>query len=242
MQKRLVAANWKMNGSLARNQQWLEAVLPQLDTLACQTLVCAPFVYLPQLLAHTAGSSMWVGAQNVAAQPEGAFTGEVSAEMLRDLGVNWCLIGHSERRTLFGETDDIVAQKARRLADVGITILLCVGETRQEREAGETLSVVMRQVNRVLEAVPAHAIGAVAYEPVWAIGTGLTATPEQAVLVHQAIRARFNEFGVSLPILYGGSMKPDNAQEFFAHTDIDGGLLGGAGLKAPDYLKVCQVA
>lgn len=240
MRERLVVANWKMNGSRDANDRWFETFRARSGEALGRTVVCAPAVYLADLPAD---AGFEAGAQDVNENVSGAYTGEISAGMLADVGVRWCIVGHSERRTLYGDTDLRVAQKAHALVEAGIRPILCVGETREEREAGQTEAVVLRQLDAVLAQVPAEQLGAVAYEPVWAIGTGLTATPETAQTVHAAIRAhiaRTNEAAAAaLPILYGGSVKPGNAAELFAQPDIDGGLIGGAALDANDFLAVC---
>ena len=244
VRRSLVAANWKMNGSLSANKAWVDRVLPGLPAGGVSTLLCAPYVYLPSLAEMIRGSTLMLGAQNVSAEVKGAFTGEISAAMLFDIGVRWCIIGHAERRTLYGETDAVVARKAERCAEAGIRPLLCVGESLHERETGRTLEVVAEQLTAVIDAVGVKALGAVAYEPVWAIGTGKIATPQQAQDVHEVLRGIVAKYdaavGETLPILYGGSVKPDNAASLFAGKDIDGGLLGGAGLKAEDFLAVVR--
>ena len=246
MREQIVVANWKMNGSAEANRLWTEQFLALRADLTCRTAVCAPFVYLPQMVELLKGTGIEVGAETVSAQTAGAFTGEVSAEMLADIGVTFALVGHSERRTLWGEDDAAVALQAERLVSAGLKPILCVGETLEEREAGQTEAVVLRQLRAVLERVPASRLGAVAYEPVWAIGTGHTATPEQAQAVHAALRACLaeadRETAERLPLLYGGSVKPANASELFSQPDIDGGLIGGAALKADDFHRVCSAA
>ncbi len=246
MRTPLVAANWKMNGSREAADAWLREVLPALSAINSDTLLCAPYVYLPQLADKLMGTKLMLGAQNVSHEKKGAFTGEISASMLFDIGVRWCIIGHSERRSLYGETDAIVAQKALRLTEVGLKPVLCIGETLQERREGHTLDVVLRQLCAVLDVVGAEALGAIAYEPVWAIGTGQVATPDEAQAVHAAVRAalgeRNSDVAHRIPVLYGGSVKPENAAAIFAKPDIDGGLLGGAGLLAQDYLAVCRAS
>ncbi len=245
MRKALVAANWKMNGSLQANQVWLDSFLPRTAELQCDALVCAPAVYLASLCAAKGSSSLMVGAEDVNENEKGAFTGEVSARMLADIGVEWVIIGHSERRAMFGDSDERVGAKCRAAVGAGLRILPCVGETLQEREQGRTLEVVCRQLNAVLDAVGPEALaqGALAYEPVWAIGTGRTATPEQAQQVHAALRAcvakRSAAAAANVRILYGGSVKPANARELFGMADIDGGLVGGAALKADDFYSIC---
>lgn len=243
VRKPIVIANWKMNGSLEANRLWAEKFLQLKDSLQCSAAVCAPFVYLSQMVDSLRDSGIAVGGQTVSVSPAGAFTGEVSAGMLRDIGATLCLIGHSERRTLWGETDEAVAAQAQALVRAGVVPVLCVGETLEERSAGATETVVLRQLRAVLAKVPVSALGAVAYEPVWAIGTGHTATPETAQAVHAALRAALREADPAaaekLPLLYGGSVKPANAHELFNQPDIDGGLIGGAALKAEDFYAVC---
>jgi len=244
--RKLVAANWKMNGSAATNAAWLAEF--RAGRWACDVAVCAPFVYLGQVREGLAGVAADVGAQNLGVGAPGAFTGEVAGEMLLDVGCRWVIVGHSERRALYGETSDVVAAKAARANAVGLKPIVCIGETLAEREAGRTLEVVTAQLNAVLErcSVPQLAQGALAYEPVWAIGTGRTASPAQAQEVHAAIRARLARADAanapSVRILYGGSVKPGNAAELFAQVDIDGGLIGGASLVARDFLAICSAA
>jgi len=244
--RKLVAANWKMNGSSAANAQWVAAwrgVTPP-----CDAVVCAPFVYLPQLGAGLAGSGAELGAQNLSEQAPGAFTGEVAGEMLLDVGCRWVIVGHSERRALYGETSELVAKKAARATALGLKPIVCVGETLEERDAGRTLAVVAAQLEAVLSqcTVEQLACGALAYEPVWAIGTGRTATPAQAQEVHAAIRAQLaradSQAAQRARILYGGSVKPGNAGELFTQPDIDGGLIGGASLVVADFAAICAAA
>lgn len=243
---RLVAANWKMNGSRADNERWLQffrAAAP-----SCEVVVCPPLVYLPQVVQALAGSAAQAGAQNVSERTAGAWTGEVSAEMLLDAGAAWAIVGHSERRASYGETDEIVAAKTERALAAGLRPIVCVGETLEQREQGRTVAVIAAQLAALLRrcSVQGLAAGALAYEPVWAIGTGRTASPGQAQEVHAAIRAQLAQQdadGASrLPILYGGSVKPANASELFAQDDIDGGLIGGASLVAADFLAICAAA
>lgn len=244
---RLVAANWKMNGSLAANAAWV-AEFRDAAAPGCEVVVCAPFVFLPQLARALDGSPAAVGAQNLSHEAPGAFTGEVAGEMLREIGCRWAIIGHSERRALYGEDDATVAAKAARAIALGLRPILCVGETLSEREAGRTMAVVEAQLDAALArcTVAQLATGAIAYEPVWAIGTGRTATPAQAQEVHAAIRARLAcadaACAARLRLLYGGSVKPSNAAELFAQPDIDGGLIGGASLLAKDFLAICGAA
>jgi triosephosphate isomerase len=243
----LVAANWKMNGSRAENERWLQAFGAGAPP-ACDVVVCPPAVYLGQVVRALAGTRAGAGAQNVSHQRAGAWTGEITPEMLLDVGVHWTIVGHSERRGAYGETDALVAVKAERALSAGVKPIVCVGETLAEREAGRTGAVVAAQVEAVLQrcTVADLARGAIAYEPVWAIGTGRTATPEQAQEVHAAIRAqlaaRDAAGSVQVRLLYGGSVKPANARELFEQPDIDGGLVGGASLVAGDFLAICAAA
>ena len=232
-----------MNGSAEANRLWVESFLNLKADLHCRAAVCAPFVYLSQMVELLKGTDVGVGAETVSVADKGAFTGEISASMLKDIGVTYCIVGHSERRTIWHESDEDVAKQAEKLVAQGIAPVVCVGETLEEREAGKTEEVVLRQLRAVLARVPAAQFAAVAYEPVWAIGTGKTATPETAQEVHAAIRAALTDADAAaaqtLPILYGGSVKPANARELFLQPDIDGGLIGGAALKAEDFHSVC---
>jgi triosephosphate isomerase len=241
----LVVGNWKLNGSRSANAQLLAAVL-QARPFGCDAAVCVPFPYLPETAVTLAGSDLRWGAQDCSAHDSGAYTGEVSAAMLAEFGCRYAIVGHSERRALHGETDQLVADKARAALAHGITPIVCVGETREQREAGQTDAVVKRQLSAVIHAL-AHCAGeiVVAYEPVWAIGTGLTATPEQAQAVHALLRAQLRAATAradAMTLLYGGSVKPDNAAALFAQPDIDGGLIGGASLKAADFIAICRAA
>jgi len=244
MTKKLIVGNWKMNGSLAANAALLDSLLAGMGAspAAAEAAVCASAPYLAQLQSRLQGSALDWGAQDCSAHEAGAYTGEVSAEMLRDLGCRYVIVGHSERRQYHGESDDLVATKAQRALACGITPIVCVGETLADREAGRTDFVVKRQLSAVI-----HAIGhcaseiVVAYEPVWAIGTGRTATPEQAQAVHAVLRAQLRAASARSQrnrILYGGSMNAGNAVELLAQPDIDGGLIGGASLKAAEFLKI----
>ena len=245
--KKLVAANWKMNGSRAANSAWLSGFNVR-PPLACDVLVCPPFAYLDQIGAGLRGAPAVLGAQDLALQEPGAWTGAVAGEMLVDLGCRWVIVGHSERRQFFGENDLLVAKKARRAIDSGLLPMICIGESLAEREAGQTQSVVTRQLDAVLAelTVADLARGAIAYEPVWAIGTGKTALPTQAQEVHAAIRvflARADAASAARTrILYGGSVKPGNAMDLFTQPDIDGGLIGGASLVAADFIAICAAA
>jgi triosephosphate isomerase len=246
MRKKLVAGNWKMNGSLAENAALLAAIKPALAGI--EAVVCVPFPYLAQAQASLAGSSIAWGAQNVSEQSKGAFTGEVSAAMLLDFGCKYVIVGHSERRSLYGESDALVASKYMVAQAAGLIPILCVGESLDERESGVTEAVVARQLDAVIDAagVGSLAKAVVAYEPVWAIGTGKTASPEQAQAVHAFIRGKIAalDSGVAdkLVIQYGGSVKASNASELMAQPDIDGGLIGGASLVAQEFVAICQAA
>lgn len=246
--KPLVAANWKMNGSRAANAAWTEAFLPRVKDLTCDVSVFTPYVYLPQMSQQVKGQTIALGAQDVSEYENGAFTGEISAQMLRDVGASWVIIGHSERRRLFGDTECRVAAKCSAAAKAGLRIMLCVGETLQQREAGEAVDVVTRQLKIVIDTIGADqlALGAVAYEPIWAIGTGKTSSPDNAQQIHAALRQIVSGYSSAaaenLRIVYGGSVNPSNARELFAMPDIDGGLVGGASLKASDFYTICVSA
>ena len=247
MRRKFVAGNWKMHGSLASNEALLDAVVAGLEGISTvDAAVCVPFPYLAQAQQKLAGTTLAWGSQTVSEHDKGAFTGEVSSSMLKEFGVRYVIVGHSERRALYGESSQTVAAKFMAALNAGLTPILCVGETLAEREAGITGNVVTEQLDAVIAAagVGALAKAIVAYEPVWAIGTGLTASPEQAQEVHALIRARVAEgdatVAAGLQILYGGSVKPGNAAELFAKPDIDGGLIGGAALVAADFLGIIR--
>jgi len=248
MRKPLIAGNWKMNGSLALVEEFAQAFAAASLPANVEVALMVPFPYLTTAGRAFGDSAVMVGAQTLSDQPGGAFTGEVSAAMLRDVGARCVLVGHSERRTLFGEDDAAALARVKAALAEQLTPLLCVGETLEEREAGRTEDVVLGQLDAVMEGLDAtertHLV--VAYEPVWAIGTGRTASPQQAQAVHAAIRDRLGHFDQALVdgmrLLYGGSMKADNAAELLAQPDIDGGLVGGASLKVDDFLAICQSA
>jgi triosephosphate isomerase len=247
--KPLVAGNWKMHGSLACNAELLLGLRELLPASSVDCVVCPPFVYLPAVGAALAGSAIELGAQDVCEQSEsGAFTGEVSASMLREVGCRYAIVGHSERRAIYGESDELVARKFAAALAAGLVPILCVGESLQEREAGATEAVVIRQLDAVINAVGVAALGrgVLAYEPVWAIGTGRTASPEQAQEVHACLRGRIAAIDVtiagSMRILYGGSVKAGNAKDIFAMPDVDGGLIGGASLKAAEFAAIVAAA
>jgi triosephosphate isomerase len=247
MRATLIAGNWKMNGSLASNAGLLDGVRAGAASVKAELAVCVPAPYLAQVQSALAGSPVSWGAQDLSMYDSGAYTGEVSAAMLGDFGCKYVIVGHSERRSYHGETDESVAQKAARALAAGLVPIVCVGETLAEREQGATNTVVVRQLTPVLDAVGAQLDRTViAYEPVWAIGTGKTATPIMAQQVHELIRStiaqRDSAAALKVQILYGGSMKPDNAKELLGMPDIDGGLIGGASLKAADFLAIAQAA
>lgn len=245
--KKLIAGNWKMNGSLSANAA-LVAALVQEDTQArvCDVAVCVPSVYLAQVQGLVHGSRLDLGAQDVSLHESGAFTGEVSAAMLKEFGVRYCIVGHSERRQYHQESDATVALKAQRALAAGITPIVCVGETLEQREAGLTEEVVKRQLAAVVH-TNGHCISEIvlAYEPVWAIGTGKTASPQEAQQVHHVLRTQLqaaSQHADRVRILYGGSMNASNAAALLAQPDIDGGLIGGAALQAAAFLSIVAAA
>jgi triosephosphate isomerase len=249
MRKPLVAGNWKMHGSRADSAALVRSLLDRLPAHgAAEVMVCPPFVYLNETARLLKDSDVALGAQTLCAEAQGAFTGEISGAMLRDVGCRYVLVGHSERRQLYGEHDALVARKFVAAQASGLVPVLCVGETLEEREGGRTTDVVSRQLDAVLTVSGAAAIAqaVIAYEPVWAIGTGRNATPEQAQDVHAMIRGRVAaldaKIAASVRILYGGSVKASNARELFAMADIDGGLVGGASLKADEFAQICAAA
>ncbi len=249
--KKLIAGNWKMNGSLAANDALMAALAKGLEVqTACDIAVCVPAPYLAQVRALKSAdprfSPVELGAQDVSVHNAGAYTGEVSAAMLRDLGCRYAIVGHSERRQYHAESDAVVADKARAALAAGITPIVCVGETLAEREAGHTEEVVRRQLAAVIH-VNGHCISEIvlAYEPVWAIGTGKTASPQEAQAVHAVLRAQLkaaSDQSARVKILYGGSMNAANAASLLSQPDIDGGLIGGAALKAQDFLTIIAAA
>ncbi|MEQ8861614.1 MAG: triose-phosphate isomerase [Pseudomonadales bacterium] len=249
MRRPLIAGNWKMHGDSGFAASYAAGLLDSPLPEGVQVLLLPPAPYVRELARALAGSGVEFGVQNVHAEQQGAFTGELAAEMARDLGATWTLAGHSERRALFGETDSVVAAKVAAALRAGLRPILCVGETLAERDAGSAEAVVDRQIRSVAEAAGADVLAAavVAYEPVWAIGTGRTATPEQAQEMHCAVRRRIAELcgadvAEGLRVLYGGSVKPDNAASLLAQPDIDGALVGGASLKAADLRAIAAAA
>lgn len=249
--KKLIAGNWKMNGSLEFNAALIRLLLDgDLRASVCDVAVCVPSIYLSQIhaLKQSSGlNTLQLGAQDVSPHEKGAYTGEIAVSMLKEFGVSYVIVGHSERRQFHHETDQLVAIKAERALSAGITPIVCVGETQQERESGITEAIVKRQLAAVIHLVgPCITEIVVAYEPVWAIGTGLTATPEQAQSVHAVLRAQLKaaagEAAEKMRILYGGSMNAANAKSLLSQQDIDGGLIGGAALKAGDFLSIIAAA
>jgi triosephosphate isomerase len=245
MHRKLVVGNWKMHGNRPANAELLAALIGA-RPFGADVAVCVPFVYINETAATLAGSDIRWGAQDVSEHEQGAYTGEVSAAMLAECGCRYVIVGHSERRAYHAEGDALVARKAQAALARGVTPVVCVGETLAEREAGETEEVVKRQLSVVIHQL-AHCAAemVVAYEPVWAIGTGRTASPEQAQAVHAVLRGQLQAAtgrGAAMKILYGGSVKPDNAATLFAQPDIDGGLIGGASLKAADFIAICRAA
>jgi triosephosphate isomerase len=247
MRRKIVAGNWKMHGSRASARALVDTIAkaPPMD---CEVVVFPPFPYLVELISSHAGTSIQFGAQDVSAHDKGAFTGEVAAAMVRDIGARYTLVGHSERRHYHAESNEVVAAKYAQAQAANLVPVLCVGETLEQRDAGQTEAVIAAQLDAVIARSAAASLVAavVAYEPVWAIGTGRTATPDQAQALHAFIRDKIRredaKISGSLPILYGGSVKPDNAAGLFAQPDIDGGLIGGASLVAADFLAICAAA
>jgi triosephosphate isomerase len=246
MRRTIVAGNWKMNASKESVNKLILGILSGMGEVSSEVVVCAPFPYLSQVEDLIADSQVKLGAQNLSTNSSGAFTGEVSANMIKDFGAKHVIVGHSERRSLYGETSSLVAEKVKAALESDLTPLLCVGESLEQRDAGETEAVVAEQINAVIDLLGISAFNniIVAYEPVWAIGTGKTASPEQAQAVHLFIRGLLGESNESIakntPILYGGSMNAGNASELISCADIDGGLIGGAALKVEDFLQICK--
>lgn len=246
MRQIIVAGNWKMNASKDAVNTLVSGILADMSMVKSKVIICAPYPYLPQADALINTSSVHLGAQNINPNKSGAFTGEVSADMLAEFGVEYVIIGHSERRSLYFENDEVVAEKVDFTLKNGLTPIFCIGESLQEREGGKTESIVERQVNAIINnsGIKAFANIIIAYEPIWAIGTGKTATSEQAQAVHSFIRnllaSHDPAIAATVSILYGGSMNPGNAAELLACPDIDGGLIGGASLQHQDFLQICK--
>ncbi|WP_420474221.1 triose-phosphate isomerase [Noviherbaspirillum sp. ST9] len=248
MRRKLIAGNWKMNGSQSVNAALLSDIRSGAGQATCDIAVCVPAPYFAQCQSLLGGSSIAWGGQDLSIHEAGAFTGEVAASMLADFGCAFVIVGHSERRTYHGESNDLVAKKTVSALRSGLTPIVCVGELLEQRESGKTDEVVGAQLDAVLAAISAEELAkiVVAYEPVWAIGTGKTATPQMAQNVHAMLRGKLQaknpKAAGEVKILYGGSMKPDNAGELLAMADIDGGLIGGASLKAADFLAIIRAA
>jgi triosephosphate isomerase (TIM) len=249
MRQPMVAGNWKMNGSSDSVKELVAGIKEGMGSVnKAEVVVCPPAVYIPRVSGAADGSNIKVGSQNICDQDSGAFTGEISGAMLKDIGCEYAIVGHSERRALYAESDELVAQRFAAARRNGIKPIFCIGETLDERESGVTNDVCARQIDAViaLEGVEALADGVIAYEPVWAIGTGKTASPEQAQEVHAFIRGKIAALNADvadgLRLLYGGSMNAANAAELLGQPDIDGGLIGGASLKPADFLAICQAA
>ena len=249
MRRPLVAGNWKLNGNLSSISELISGIRAQQEQVRkAELAVCPSFVYLSHVQSLLQGSDIALGAQDCSDQESGAYTGEVAAAMIKEFGCTYNIIGHSERRHIYGDSNETVATKFAQVIKNGLTPILCVGETLQEREEGHTEVAIAQQINAVLNlfGVKAFAKAVIAYEPVWAIGTGKTATPEQAQEVHEEIRltigAQNKDIAANIRILYGGSMKPENAQELLQQPDIDGGLIGGAALKAEDFIGIAVAA
>jgi len=244
----LIAGNWKMNGSRAMVDSLVGAIVAGMPETGPQVMVLPPFPYLMQARDRIGEARLLLGAQDLAEAPAGAFTGDVSAAMLADVGIGHVLVGHSERRQLHGENDAVVAGKFAAACKAGLVPVLCLGETLEQREAGDAERTIAAQLDAVIErtGIAAFSGAVIAYEPVWAIGTGRTATPEQAEAMHAFIRSRVERLDATIAgrirILYGGSMKPQNAAELLACADIDGGLIGGASLQASDFLAIVAAA
>lgn len=245
MRRPLVLANWKMNGSVDANRELIQGMVSGWGSLGnTEVAVCPPFVYLSQVSELVAQTDISLGAQDMSKAALGAYTGSVSASMLAEFKCRFVLVGHSERRELHSESDHDVAEKFTAAQNAGLTPVLCVGETLAQRDAGEALAVIGQQLAAVFKLAGREMLksAVIAYEPVWAIGTGRTASPDQAQEVHAFIRRELGEAAEHVPVVYGGSVKPDNAEELFAQRDIDGALVGGASLKAEDFLAICRAA
>jgi triosephosphate isomerase len=249
MRRPLIAGNWKLNGSLSSISELISGIREQLSTVKnAELVVCPPYIYLSHVQKLLEGSDIVLGAQDCSDQESGAYTGEVAAAMIKEFGCKYNIIGHSERRHVYGDSNDMVATKFAHVIKNGLTPILCVGETLQEREEGHTEVIIAKQINTVLDlfGIEAFKNAVIAYEPVWAIGTGQVATPAEAQEVHEEIRltldAKNKDIAANIRILYGGSMKPENAQELLQQPDIDGGLIGGAALKAEDFIGIAVAA
>jgi triosephosphate isomerase len=246
MRQTIVAGNWKMNGSKAFVDTIIKDITANLEGIDAKVIVCAPSVFFSQIELLSKNSALNLGAQDLSINASGAFTGEISANMIKEFGASYTIVGHSERRSLYGEDNDLVAKKVKVALDSGLTPLFCIGEQLLDRESGKTELVLAEQLGTVIDLVGIEAFKniVIAYEPVWAIGTGVTASPEQAQDTHAFIRGmlleKSTEIAQKVQILYGGSMNPGNAKALLACEDIDGGLIGGASLKAEDFLQICK--
>ena len=249
MRRPVVAGNWKLNGTRKSVATLTQEIITGLgSTNDIDAILCPPFIHIAEVQELIQNSSLKLGAQNVSEQSAGAFTGEISADMLKEFSCGYAIIGHSERRTIYNESNDIIASKFKAASNAGLTPILCVGETLEQRENNQTENVIIAQLDSVINNVDIKMFdnAIIAYEPIWAIGTGKTASPSQAQDVHQLIRNRFSTINKALadklPILYGGSVKPSNSNELFSQPDIDGGLIGGASLNSEDFLAICAAA
>jgi triosephosphate isomerase len=244
MRRTLVVGNWKMHGSGSGTAELVSGIVSRMVSASAEVAVCPPAVYIPLAVRGAEGSALGIGGQNCSEHAEGAYTGEVSAAMLADAGCRWVILGHSERRQYFGETDELVAARARAARTAGLRPILCVGETLEQREQGEAVAVVTRQLSALLAGLESTDV--IAYEPVWAIGTGRTATPDQAQEMHACIRGYLREHvsdaAEKIRLLYGGSVKADNASRLFEENDIDGALVGGASLKVDEFSAIIAAA
>lgn len=249
MRQPIVAGNWKLNGTRNSAAALAQKIISGLNSISnIDVLICPPFLHIAEVQKLIQNSHLKLGAQNASDQQSGAFTGEVSAEMLKEFSCEYVIIGHSERRTIYSESDNIIASKFKSVSSAGLTPILCIGETLEQKENNQTTNVIIKQLDSIINSVDINTFNnaVIAYEPIWAIGTGKTATPLQAQEVHQMIRNRFKAINKGLadklPILYGGSVKPSNSNELFAQPDIDGGLIGGASLDSEDFLAICAAA
>ena len=244
--KTIIAGNWKMHGSQVENAILVDGIISSMSDISAEIVICPPSIYISQIANITTNKQIKIGAQNLNANQSGAFTGELSGAMLRDFEVDYVIVGHSERRNLYNETNKIVANKVKIAIASGLTPILCIGEELGDRENNKTNFVLEKQIQTVLRAVGISAFTniVIAYEPVWAIGTGITATPKQAQQAHSFVRSILanldSDIAENISILYGGSMNPSNAKELLSCQDIDGGLIGGASLKAEDFLTICR--
>lgn len=249
MRRPVVAGNWKLNGTRKSALALAQGIMSELNAINnIDVIICPPFLHIAEVQELIQNSQLKLGAQNVSEQASGAFTGEISAEMLKEFDCQYVIVGHSERRTLYNESNNIIGSKFKAVSSIGLTPILCVGETLEQKENNQTKNVIIKQLDSIINSVDINTFNnaIIAYEPIWAIGTGKTATPLQAQEVHQVIRNRFSaidkELADKLRILYGGSVKASNSNELFSQPDIDGGLIGGASLNSEDFLAICAAA